>query len=97
MEAIVNLLRGEKKMHSRPWRANGPAIRYYRARAHLTLKQVAEITGVSFTTISRIETGAVQSPRFSTMEAIADALGVEVDQLLIYTEPPNFLNTPNVA
>lgn len=67
------------------YRADGDALRYYRDRAHLTLYELDDKSGVSYTQISRIENGESESPRWKTIRLLADALSVEMDDLLIYS------------
>ena len=47
----------------------------------LTQARLASITGIHRVTIARIETGVV-SPNAKTLQRIADALGVLVDDLI---------------
>ena len=75
---------------SRNYRANGPMLRHYRDRAHLTLEELEEAAGVSYTTISRIETGRIVSPRWSTLRPLAKALGVEVDSIVVHEAPAEY-------
>lgn len=71
----------------RNYRADGEMLRHYRGRAHLTLEELEEASGVSYTTISRIENGAIVSPRWNTLRPLAKALGVEVDELVVHDLP----------
>ena len=48
-----------------------------RQRKKLTLKQLAEISGISKSEINDIENGKV-SPRFETLEALAAALNCKI-------------------
>ncbi len=61
---------------------SGDRVRTARRRAALTLRELAAATGIGFDTLSRIETGQ-QQPRMSTVRKIADALGVDVVDLMI--------------
>jgi len=47
------------------------------------LDEVAAAAGVSLPTLHRICTGRIASPRLVTVQAIADALRVSLDRLLI--------------
>ena len=60
----------------------GVNIRRYRAAEGLTLKQLAERSGVSIATISKIETGKI-SGGFETIYKIARGLGVLVTEIII--------------
>ena len=57
----------------------GEAMKKARRRAGLTLRQLEERSGVRAGTISRLERG-LQSARFSTILALAGALGLSVDE-----------------
>lgn len=65
----------------------GTQLRRLRERAGLSQRELSERTrqgdgtAVGFTTISRLESGYTQRVRRETLERLADALGVEVDQL----------------
>jgi transcriptional regulator with XRE-family HTH domain len=69
-------------------RADGDGLRYWRKRRGLTLKKLHEKSGVSYATISRIETGATAEPLDDTMQKLAHALEIDVDVLWIYGNPP---------
>lgn len=58
----------------------GERLRAIRTRRLLTQKELAAKVGVRWQTISEIESGR-QSPRFSTIRALAEALGVEPVEL----------------
>ncbi|MEU4559443.1 helix-turn-helix domain-containing protein [Actinoplanes sp. NPDC023936] len=55
----------------------GSLLRRLRTMADLTLEQLAEAAGVSDRAISDMERGISRRPRVSTVEALADALGVD--------------------
>lgn len=57
----------------------GEAMKKARRRAGLTLRQLEERSGVRACTISRLERG-LQAARFSTILALAGALGLSVDE-----------------
>jgi len=63
-------------------RALGKNLRQARERAGLTQEAVAERSGVHPTEVSRIETGK-RDPRIATVEALAEAVGVSVSDLLV--------------
>ncbi len=75
---------GKRSKGRRNYRANGETLSDLRDQAHLTLEQLEAASGVSYTTISRIENGRIISPRWGTLRQIANALGVDVDVLVIY-------------
>ena len=60
----------------------GVNIRRYRAAEELTLKELAERSGVSIATISKIENGKI-SGGFETIYKIARGLGVLVTEIII--------------
>ena len=62
-------------------RALGKNLRGARERAELTQEVVAERSGVHVTEVSRIEAGK-RDPRIATVEALAEAVGVSVSDLL---------------
>lgn len=65
---------------------NRRAFRRLRNKARLSGKKLEQKSGVSYTTISRIERGHNRSPHWSTLEHLADALGVDVDEIVIYED-----------
>lgn len=76
-----------RQKFERDYRANTRALRKARTRAKLTLKGLQEKSGVNYTTISRIEKGHNRSPHWPTLEQLAEALGVEVDEIVTYLDP----------
>ena len=60
---------------------NGQRLRQLRVERALTLRALAERSGVSYDTINKLELG--QRPaRLSTIRKLADALGVEPKELM---------------
>jgi transcriptional regulator with XRE-family HTH domain len=60
---------------------NGQRLRQLRVERALTLRVLAERSGVSYDTINKLELG--QRPaRLSTIRKLADALGVEPKELM---------------
>ena len=60
---------------------NGQRLRQLRVERALTLRVLAERSGVSYDTINKLELG--QRPaRLSTIRKLADALGVEPTELM---------------
>ena len=57
-------------------------IREWRTARYLTQGELAELVGVSLTTISTWELGAKQ-PRFKNLRALAAVLGVQPDQIIL--------------
>jgi len=58
------------------------------ARRKMKSRQLAEIVGISEVNISQLKTGKVQGVRFSTLEAICNALDCQPGDILRY-EPPD--------
>ena len=77
--------RGRKK-YERDYYARGEVVRRLRSRAHMTLGDLEKASGVNYTTINRIERGHNKSPQWKTLKPLAEALGVSVDDLVVYTD-----------
>ena len=56
-------------------------LRDYRKKMKMLQKELSKISGVSQVTISFIETGIVRKPLESTKQALAYALGVDLQTL----------------
>ena len=63
----------------------GERIRHFRKSAGLTQEALASAADIGRVTLVRLE-GGDQTPRFNTLEAIAEALGVSVAELLVRPE-----------
>lgn len=65
-------------------------------RTHLGLKQgdLEQKAGLSHNSVSRIETGTV-SPRLETLERLAEALGISVEQMQFKSPPAVVRETPD--
>lgn len=63
------------------WTVNGDAVRALREDAWFSQEELAEISGVSAATISKIEQGRRPQPHPKTMKALAKALKVDPDIL----------------
>lgn len=48
----------------------------------MTLRELANKSGLHFTTISKIELGKRPNPGISTLQQIAGAMGISLDKLL---------------
>lgn len=59
---------------------NGERLRALREKKGLTQEQLARAAGVRQSIVSKIERGVID-PRFSTMQALARALGLRLDKL----------------
>lgn len=64
-----------------------------RSRKGISQARLAELTGISVTSINRIETGK-QTPHFNNLSVIAQTLDVSVES--IRDEPSADLSSPNV-
>jgi transcriptional regulator with XRE-family HTH domain len=58
-----------------------------RARGSASLGQVAAVAGVSVETLRKIETGRIPTPAFFTVVALARALELSFDDLLLSVTP----------
>ena len=63
----------------------GERIRHYRESAGLTQEALAHKANIGRVTLVRLERGE-QTPRFKTLEAISEALGIRVPELLVEPE-----------
>ena len=63
----------------------GERVRRYRESAGFTQKALARAANIGRVTLVRLEKGE-QSPRFKTLKAVADALGMETPDLLVDPE-----------
>lgn len=70
---------------------NGPSIGkkllFIRRSRMWTQGRLAEESGVSPTTVSGIESGKISRPHFGTLRKVAEALGVEPEELMSGPEP----------
>lgn len=57
-------------------------IKKYRKKLRISQDKLSKLAGVTFHTISKIESGATPDPRIKTVRKIANALSVSVDDLL---------------
>lgn len=62
--------------------ALGQRIRHFRERVGITQDTLATGAGIGRATLVRLETGT-QSPRYTTLLALAEALGIPVSDLLM--------------
>jgi transcriptional regulator with XRE-family HTH domain len=66
----------------------GANIKQLRLRKGLTQKAFASLCGVSYSTLTKIETGIIKSPRLEHLQNIAQCLEVTVDDLISF-KPEN--------
>ncbi|MFC1566527.1 helix-turn-helix domain-containing protein [bacterium] len=57
-------------------------IRKYRKKSNLSQQKLAEKAGMSIPTITSIEHGRSQYPKYQTIQKIALALKVSIDELM---------------
>lgn len=73
----------------------GKKLQEARQRAGLTQQQLCASAGLSYSTLAKIERGAIKSPSIFTIRSIADTLGLSLDELLghqttaVATKPQN--------
>lgn len=60
----------------------GQKIKGRRAKLKLTQDELARKADIPYTTLVKIETGAVKSPSVDTVSKIATALGITIDELI---------------
>lgn len=60
----------------------GQRLQEARQHAGLTQQQLCASAGLSYSTLAKIERGAIKSPSIFTIQSIADTLGLGLDELL---------------
>jgi putative hydrolase of the HAD superfamily len=60
----------------------GKQLQAARQAGGLTQQQLCQRANLSFSTLTKIERGAIKSPSIFTIQSIADALGVGLDELI---------------
>jgi len=63
-------------------RGLGRLLQSARQRAGLTQQQLCQQANLSFSTLTKIERGAIKAPSIFTVQAIAEALSVSLDDLI---------------
>jgi len=66
----------------------GKRLQTARQAAGLTQQQLCHRANLSFSTLTKIERGAIKSPSIFTVQAIAGAVGVSLDELVGSAPPP---------
>lgn len=61
----------------------GAYVRQLRESGRLTLQELAQASGVPWTTIQAIETGRSLRPKRETLEALAQALGSPIEIMIM--------------
>ena len=57
-------------------------IKRYRAAKKLSQEQLAQKAGITYSTLAKLESGANRNPTVNTLQQIARALGVTLDELM---------------
>jgi transcriptional regulator with XRE-family HTH domain len=57
-------------------------IKRYRTAKKLSQEQLAQKAGITFSTLAKLESGANRNPTVHTLQQIARALGVSLDELM---------------
>lgn len=57
----------------------GEAIKAQRAHAGYTVRQLAQLSGVTASTVFRLETGQIDAPKLEHLQRLARALDIEVE------------------
>jgi transcriptional regulator with XRE-family HTH domain len=68
----------------------GSLIKRERERAGMTVRQLADAAGLVPSTVSRLETGFIATPRPEHLQKLAGALGIDVEEMYLtlgYLEP----------
>ncbi|MEI7631762.1 MAG: HAD-IA family hydrolase [bacterium] len=65
----------------------GKQLQEARQKAGFTQQQLCASAGLSYSTLAKIERGAIKSPSIFTIQSIADTLGLSLDELLGHTAP----------
>ena len=66
---------------------DGRRLRQLRKAAGLSQPRLAITAGLSVSAVTDIEQGVTTNPKLSTLEALAQTLGVDVADLLVEPEP----------
>jgi transcriptional regulator with XRE-family HTH domain len=76
----IKISRGAKSV-SRNLQQLGSLIKRQRERAGMTVRQLADAAGLVPSTVSRLETGFIATPRPDHLQRLARALGIDVEEL----------------
>lgn len=57
-------------------------LKKYRKKSGVSQDKLSKLADVTYNTIIKLESGATKNPRVETLQLIAVALGVSVDDLL---------------
>src|SRR5471030_3160685 len=73
----------------------GKRLQLARKRAGLTQQQLCQKAGLSYSTLAKIERGAIRSPSVFTVSAIAAATNTPLEELLGAPQGQNSPTPPN--
>ncbi len=68
----------------------GKKLQLARQKKSLTQQELCSQANLSYSTLTKIERGAIKAPSIFTIKAIADVLGIELDSLFITVEHKQF-------
>jgi len=68
-------------MESKKISTIGKNIKKYRAKREISQDKLSKLAGITLHTITKIESGVTPDPRIGTVEKIAKALKVSLDEL----------------
>lgn len=68
-------------------KALGRQLQNVRRKAGLTQQQLCQRANLSYSTLAKIERGAIKSPSIFTIQSIATSLGVSLDELIGISSP----------
>lgn len=74
----------------------GKQLQAARQAAGLTQQQLCQRAGLSYSTLAKIERGAIKAPSIFTIQSIANALDTTLNDLMANLVPPAPLRTPKV-
>lgn len=57
-------------------------IKRLRKESKLTLRELADMTGLTFSVIGHIERGVIKDPKISTVTKLAKAFNITIDELV---------------
>lgn len=63
------------------------------AKRKMSLNELSETVNISLANLSKLKTGKVKAIRFSTLNAVCDALDCQPGDILEYSKRGNFLRT----
>jgi transcriptional regulator with XRE-family HTH domain len=57
-------------------------LKWYRAKIGLSQDQLARKAGITYSTLTKLESGVNQNPKVKTLQQLAQALEVTLDDLM---------------